>query len=174
MFKSQSYNKFGIISAFILLLMLSSCGIYSFTGTNLDCNKYKTVHITYFDNEASEVVGGLTESISTKLQDLMLSQTCLTLVKEDADLLFEGEITSYRITPTAQTSDATASQNKMTIGVRVRYTDTIDDSMSWEKTYSYYYDFPANTLPSTIQREANDEIFDYITKQIFNDSVANW
>ncbi len=174
MFSNQSYNKLGIISVFILLLTLSSCGIYSFTGTNLDCNKYKTVQIAYFDNEAPEVVNGLTEAINTKLQDLMLSQTCLTLVREDADLIFEGEITNYRITPTAQTSDATASKNRMTIGVRVRYTDTIDDTMSWEKSYSYYYDFPANTLPSSIQREANEEIFDYITKQIFNDSVANW
>lgn len=153
---------------------LTSCGIYSFSGTNLDCNKYKTVQVAYFVNEAPEVITGMSESITGKLKDKMLSETCLTLVNEDADLLFEGEITNYNITPTSQTSNATAAQNRMTINVRVRYTDTKDDENSWEKNYSFYYDFDANTLPSSVQNQANDEIFDNIIKQIFNNSVANW
>jgi hypothetical protein len=159
---------------FTTLVSLESCGIYSFTGTNLDCDKYKTVSVAYFPNEAPEVVSGLSEDITTKLQNMLLSQTCLTLVKEDADLIFEGEIMSYTILPTTQTAAATAAENRMTIGVRVRYTDTKDDEQSWEKNYSFYYNFDANALPSSIQREANEEIFGNITKQIFNDSVANW
>ena len=159
---------------FLTLISLESCGIYSFTGTNLDCNKYKTVNVAYFANEAPEVISGLSEDITSKLKNKLLSQTCLTLVKEDADLIFEGEIVRYDITPTANTANATASKNRMTIGVRVRYTDTKEDEQTWEKNYSFYYEFPANTLPSSIQSEANEVIFDNITKQIFNDSVANW
>lgn len=170
--KKRIFIKISLLS--LVLVLLYGCKIYSFTGTNLDCNKYKTVSVAYFANEAPEVVSGLSESITDKLQNRLISRTCLTLVKEDADLQFEGEIVSYRITPTAQTADATASQNRMTIGVRVRYTDTKDDEQSWEKSYSFYYDFDANTIPSTIQDEANNEIFDDIVSKIFNDSVANW
>jgi hypothetical protein len=161
---------FIILSAFTL----QSCGIYSFTGANINPN-VKTVQIDYFPNNAVLVEPSLSEAFTLKLQDLFLQQTNLNLVKSGGDLQFEGEITGYKINPMTATAQQTAAQNRLTITVNVRFFNNKNEEDNFERTFSHYYDYDANAqLTGGILDDAFTEILDRITQDIFNASVAKW
>lgn len=157
----------------LLLLTVSSCGIYSFTGG--DTGNAKTIQINYFPNNAQLVEPGLSQQFTQELQDLFLRQTNLNLVKANGDLFFEGEITSYRVTPMTATSEQTAAQSRLTIVINVRFYNKLDPKKDFEKKFTHFSDFGANDqLSGSILDTALEEIFERITQDIFNASVANW
>ena len=158
----------------LLILTTQSCGIYSFSGANLSPD-VKTVQIDYFPNNAVLVEPGLSQQFTTALQDLMLQQTNLSLVKTGGDLQFEGEITGYTINPMTATADQTAAQNRLTITVKVRFYNNKNEKDNFEQTFSHYYDFDGNAqLIGGLKDDAFKEILDRITQDIFNASIAKW
>jgi len=157
----------------LILLSLTNCGIYSFTGG--DTGNAKTIQINYFPNNAILVEPGLSQRFTQELQDLFLRQTNLSLVTSNGDLFFEGEITNYRITPMTATAEQTAAQSRLTIVVNVRFYNKLDEKKDFEKNFTHFSDFDANAqLTGSVLDAALDEIFDRITQDIFNASVANW
>lgn len=156
------------------MFTIQSCGIYSFTGTNIQSD-VKTIQIDYFPNNALLVEPTLSTVFTQQLQDLFLQQTNLELVKSGGDLQFEGEITGYKISPMTATAEQTAAQNRITITVNVRFYNNKHDEDNFEQTFSFYYDFPADeSLSGTLLSTAYEEILTRITQDIFNASVAKW
>ncbi len=167
-------KKFSYTILFLFLIVTQSCGIYSFTGTNLHPD-VKTVQIDYFPNNAILVEPSLSQKFTLDFQDLFTTQTNLTLVKSGGDLQFEGEITGYKINPMTATAQQTAAQNRLTITVNVRFFNNKLEEDNFEKTFSHYYDYDANgQLTGGILDDAFDEILERITQDIFNASVAKW
>ncbi len=167
-------TKLSLFLASSLLIILTSCGIYSFTGG--DTGKAKTIQIDFFPNNAALVEPLVSQTFTQDLQDLFLRQTNLELVNTgNADLFFEGEITGYNVTPTTATADQAAAQSRLTIVINVRFYNNLDESKNFEKRFSHFYDFGANRqLTGSLLESALDEIFERITQDIFNASVANW
>lgn len=158
----------------ILTITIQSCGIYSFGGVNLS-NGEKTVQIDYFPNNAVLVEPTLSTVFTQTLQDLFLQQTNLEMVKSGGDLQFEGEITGYKISPMTATAEQTAAQNRITITVNVRFFNNKLEENNFERSFSFYYDFPADeSLSGTLLTDAYSEILERITQDIFNASVAKW
>lgn len=167
-------KKFSYTVLFLILFTAQSCGIYSFTGTNLHPD-VKTVQIDYFPNNAILVEPGLSQAFTIQFQDLFLQQTNLDLVKSGGDLQFEGEISGYKINPMTATAQQTAAQNRLTITVSVRFYNNKLEEDNFEKTFSHYYDYDANAqLTGGILDDAFNEILERITQDIFNASVAKW
>lgn len=163
-----------ITSLLLILIATQSCGIYSFTGTNIQPD-VKTIQIDYFPNNAILVEPSLSQTFTMQLQDLFLTQTNLNLVKANGDLQFEGEITGYKINPMTATAEQTAAQNRLTITVNVRFFNNKNEEDNLEQTFSHYYDFDANAvLSGGLLEDAFKEILDRITQDIFNASVAKW
>ena len=176
----EAYNKmktfFYTIFKYLLILSISismsNCGIYSFTGAKIDA---KTVQVDYIQNNASLVEPTLSSKFTEALQDKFVKQTNLTLAKSGGELIFEGEISNYTITPTAATADQTAALNRLTITVKIRYYNTKNELDNFEKSYSHFFDYGANEqLTGGLLEDAYKEIFERITQDIFNDSVAKW
>ncbi|PCH77543.1 MAG: hypothetical protein COB98_03045 [Flavobacteriaceae bacterium] len=167
-------KKIIILSLFIItVITINSCGIYSFTGG--DTGNAKTIQIDYFPNTATLVEPGLSQKFTQDLQDLFLTQTNLNLVKANGDLQFEGEITGYRINPMTATAQQTAAQNRLTITINCRYYNREEENKNFEKSFSFYHDYPADAqLTGGILDDAFEEILERITQDIFNASVANW
>ncbi|BAO76329.1 hypothetical protein WPG_2099 [Winogradskyella sp. PG-2] len=150
-----------------------SCGPYSFTGA--DTGDAKTYQVNFFQNNADLVEPGLDIDFTNALQDLIVNQTSLNLVTTGADLIFEGEITEYRIAPMTATAQNTAAQNRLTIRVNVRYINTKDEEKDFEKPFSFFFDYPAEAqLIGGTKDEAFEVIFERLTQDIFNASLANW
>ena len=158
-----------------ILLMCISCSVkYSFTGASIS-SETKSFQVNYFQNNSTLVEPGIDRDFTNKLIDLLINQTSLELVKSKGDLIFEGEIVEYRISPTTATANNTAAQNRLTIGINVRFFDKNDSESDFEKRFSFYYDFPGNSQLIGSQKEtAVDEIFERITQDIFNEALAKW
>ncbi|NVK52985.1 MAG: LptE family protein [Flavobacteriaceae bacterium] len=160
-------------SIFFSLLLITSCGIYSFTGG--DTGNAKTIQVDFFRNNAPLVEPSLSQKFTQSLQDLFTRQTNLTSVKSNGDLRFEGEITGYRISPMSATAQQTAAQNRLTVTVNVRYFNKLIEKDNFEKAFSFYYDFPAEKqLIGGLLDTALNKILERITQDIFNASVAKW
>ena len=162
------------IIGFVTLLSVSCSVKYSFTGASIS-TKTKSFQVNYFQNNSNLVEPGIDRDFTNKLIDLMINQTSLELVKSNGDLIFEGEIVEYRISPTTATANNTAAQNRLTIGINVRFFDKNDSESDFEKRFSFYYDYPGNSQLIGSQKEtAVDEIFERITQDIFNEALAKW
>lgn len=161
---------------YIILILatmsLSGCGIYSFTGVKTTA---KTFQVNRFENNALLVEPGLERDFKLALEDLIQNQTNLTLVTSNADLVYEGEITDYRISPTTATSENTAAQNRLTISVKVRFFNRQKEDDDLEQTFSFFYDFPGSSqLLGSQKTTAHEEIFDRLTQDIINATLAKW
>lgn len=156
------------------MVLLQNCGSYSFTGASIP-EGTKTYQVNFFQNNANLVEPGLDRDFTLELQDLILNQTSLDLVKSGGDLIYEGEITEYRISPTTATAQNTAAQNRLTITVNVRYYDTKNEDKDFEKRFSFFYDYDGSAQLVGGQKDtAHEEIFERITQDIFNASLADW
>jgi len=157
-----------------LLLFIQGCKVnYSFTGADIgDAN---TFQVNYFQNNAPIVQPGIERVFTVELQDLILNQTSLDLLNNNADLVYEGEITEYYISPITATSQSTAAQNRLTVSVNVRFYNTKDEEKDFEQRFSFYFDYPGGTqLTGSRLDDALAIIFERITQDIFNTSLANW
>jgi hypothetical protein len=162
-----------IILSFIMIATLVSCGAYSFTGGNT--GDAKTLQIDFFPNQAPLVEPVLTQRFTNDLTDLFTRQTNLEPASSNGDLYFSGEITDFRVTPMSGTADQTAAQNRLTVTVNVRFVNKLEEKDDFEKTFSFYSDFAANSqLSGGVLEAALDEIVERLTQDIFNASVAKW
>jgi|TARA_B100000497_G_scaffold93090_1_gene104085 predicted small secreted protein len=169
-------KKIKIIFALILVsITFNSCGTYSFTGADIDYSTTKTFQVNYFKNDAPIVEPGIGRDFTLKLQDLLLNQTNLDLVNSNGDLIFEGEIIEYYIAPITATSEITAAQNRLTIIINVRFYNTKEELKDFDQRFRFYYDYPGSSqLVGSQKDEAINVIFERITQDIFNTSLANW
>jgi len=109
------------------------------------------------------------------LQKILQNQTNLNLVSSGGDLMYDGEIVEYRITPMTATSDQLAAQNRLTISVNVRFTNKNKEKDDFEKRFSFYYDYSGDQQLTGAQlNTALSIIFERITQDIFNESLAKW
>ena len=161
----------------MLIFIFQSCGIYNFTGGNI--GTAKTFKVDYFKNYAAQNLGstiepGLDRDFTIALQDLIQNQTSLDYTTASSDLLYEGEITEYRVSPMTATANQTAAQNRLTIGVKVRFFNNTKEDSDFERSFSFYYDYPANQLLHSVKNTAHKVIFERLTQDIFNASLADW
>lgn len=123
----------------------------------------------------------LSQQFSTDIQNRFLQRTTLKGATVNPDILIEGEITDYTISPTTISSavdapggNIQAAQNKLTITVKVHYENKIEPEKSFDKTYSdeatFSSDLDINAIESSQVKLVNERIIN----KIFNDIVANW
>lgn len=154
--------------------IFSSCSIkYSFSGASISPES-KTFSVNYFQNLAPLVVPSLSNTFTEALKDRFINQTKLNYVNNNADLSFEGQIVGYSIEPVAITGGDKASQNRLTITVKVKFTNKQNPEFNFDKEFKQYKDFPSSTNLASVQSALNKEITDLLVDAIFNASVANW
>ncbi len=157
---------------------LNSC--YSFTGSSL--TDEKTIQINEFPNNAALVNPTLAQQFSTNIQNRFLQRTTLKGTKKNPDILIEGAITDYTITPTTISSTqqtvagATTqkSQNKLTITVNVHYENKLHPELSFDRTYTDEAVFNDTLSQNEVETSQTKIVIDRIINRIFNDIVANW
>lgn len=165
-----------IFLALLLGAFAQSCGIYSFSGVSIGPD-VETYQVNFFQNEAAIVEPGIDRTFTLNLQDLIQDQTSLVLTNNNGDLIYEGEIVEYYIAPQSSTSDNTAAQNRLTVAINVRFFNNKvpDGSEDFERRFSFFSDVPATTqLIGPALDTSLEEIYERITQDIFNASLAKW
>ena len=171
----MKFRKIGLVALLaIMIITLGGCTVkYSFSGASIPLEA-KTVSIPYFPNNAPMVAPSLSSTLTDALQDKFAKQTKLELVSTGGDLAFEGEITNYTSTPAAITAAETAAMNRLTITVKVKFTNIYEPQNNYNKSFSAFAEYDATSLLQDIQDTLITEICDQLVLDIFNAAVANW
>ena len=156
-----------------LILLISSCGVYSFSGASIS-PEIKSVTIDFFSNRAAIVQPSLSQAFTEKLKEKFVTQTSLRLLDKEGDLHFEGFITDYNTQPVAIQGTQTAALNRLTISVSVKFTNLKDEKQNFETGFSRYYEYSSQRSLTDVEQEAIAEINKQLIDDIFNKAVSNW
>lgn len=159
----------------LLLIILSSCSIsYKFNGASIDYSTTKSIAIADFPNNAALVHPPLSNQLSEEIRDLFTRQTRLSVTRKDGDLELEGEIIGYELTPMGIGADGFSAETKLTITIRVRYTNNVNPDDSFERTYSAYQTFNSQQMLTDVQDALCETMVKELSENIYNDTVAKW
>ena len=163
-----------ILILFAAAACAGGCGIYSFTGTTIQ-NDVNTIHIEYFEYKAQKVNPSLSNDLTEALRTRFRRMTRLEQVEQDGDLEITGEVTGYNVSAAAITADEVAARNRLTVTVRVNFTNRKypEDDFS-DKNFSQYAEFKSDLSLESVESDLCKEIIDALCDDIFNATVAQW
>jgi len=164
-----------VIFSLISIVLASSCAIsYKFNGASIDYSKVRSIAIIDFTNQATLVYPPMVASFNETLKDSYTKQTRLALIKRNGDLQVEGEITGYSLTPLSIGSDSYAAETRLTMTVRVRFTNNTNAEEDFERSFSANRTFPSTSTLEEVQDQLVTEMIEEIVDNIYNATVANW
>ena len=157
-----------------LLIVMQQCSVtYSFSGVNISPD-VKTYSVDYFPNRAPIVQAQLSQLFTDALMDKIQANTSLNLSNEGGDVSFSGEITGYETRPTAITGQETAARNRLTITVRVKYTNLVEPELDYDTSFSRYEDYDASQNLTDVENELIELIVENLIEDIFNRAFVSW
>ena len=159
----------------VLLLVLQACSVsYKFNGASINYQTTKSISIADFPNNAALVYPQLSNMLRETIRDQYVRQTRLQVLTKGGNLELEGEIVGYELTPMAISADSYASETKLTLTVKVSFTNNVAPEESFERTYSAFQVFDATKLLTDVQEELCNTMVAEIAENIYNDTVARW
>ena len=157
----------------LLLLCVASCGIYSFSGTSIQPD-VKTVTINYFEYKALRVNPTLSNDMTEAIKEKFRKMTRLEQVDLDGDMEITGEITGYDTRAMAVTAGEVAAQNRLTVTVKITFTNRLYPEDDFEKSFSAYADYDSMLSLDAVENQLCEQIVEQLTEDILNATVANW
>ena len=154
-------------------LLVVSCGIYSFTGTSIQPD-VKTITIPYVEYKALRVNPSLAGDLTDALQEKFRKLTRLEQVDQDGDLELVVEVTGYDVKAMAITANEMAAQNRLTVGVKIAFTNRKYPEDDVNQSFSAYEDFDATQSLEAVESGLCETIIDKLVEDIFNATVAQW
>jgi hypothetical protein len=134
----------------------------------------KTFTVKYFEKTSALGPSSLSQAFTEKLKDKFLSQTNLKLAVKDADLIFEGAITNYAVSPLAIQANETAAKNRLTITISVKFTNLKNEKQNFEAAFSRFADYSSSQSLSAVENILIPDIFDQLADDVFNKAFINW
>lgn len=168
----------GILWSLVFILLGdSACGVYSFSGVSTNA---ASISIAEFYNNTDLGPANIGQTFTNKLKDYMLQNTTMGVVTENGELQVEGVVTGFALSNVAPIASAggvrdAAALTRLTITVKVTYTNTQDDAMSFrDRTFTFFENVDNDVAPDAISDAVISKIMDQIILDIFNSTVANW
>lgn len=172
--KGRTAGNSALIVTGLFLLIAGGCSVnYSFTGASISPS-LETISVQYFQNNAPTSTPTLSQDLTETMQDVFERRTRLTLVNDIGDVNFEGEITDYRTAPLSVGADERASRERLTISVRVRFSNSVDPDQNFERTFTRHADYDAETGLDAVEEQLVEKIIDELIQDIFNYAFVNW
>ncbi|MCW3076862.1 MAG: hypothetical protein JWO32_1471 [Bacteroidetes bacterium] len=165
-----------IIFILFIVVIFSNSGCkptVSLSGATIPLEA-KTVSVAFFTNNTTLGAPSLSQRFTEKLRDVVSQQTSLALIKQNADLQFEGYIADYNVAPVAVQSTDQASLNRLTISVQVKYINRFDATKNFEQAFTSFSDFKRTENIAAKEPELVTEIYRQLTEDIFNKAFNNW
>lgn len=159
-----------ILSGWLLVACKSQV---SLSGATIPADA-KTISVALFRNNSTLGAPSLSQRFTEKMRSTVSQQTNLALTAQNGDLQFEGYISDYQVAPVAVQSNDQAGQNRVTISVNVKYTNTLDPTKNFEEVFTQFADLPSNKNIATEEQTLVQEIFRKISEDVFNKAFNNW
>lgn len=156
-----------------LVLALTGCGIYQFTG--IDDSGAGTFSVDYLRTQTPLASETFAQQLTESLKDLILQRSSLDIVQREGDLAYTGMITGYNVSAVSNQSSETVALNRLTVTLRINYLNSQEESKSFEgRSFSEFVDFDAGQDFSSVETELWEELIDRLTQSVFNASLGNW
>ena len=155
------------------LLLLTGCGVYSFTGTTLSPD-LKTITVNNFSLQTAGGPTNLALNFNEKLKEYYQRYTSLKVLPNNGDLVLDGIITNYDLIAVAPTASDQAALNRLQITVQARFVNNKDETKNFEQSFSFYQDFPQNQTLTQNESRLVPKILDQLVLDIFNKTAADW
>ncbi len=171
----MNINKCLVALILVVAAVLGGCSFvhYSFSGTSIQA-EVKTVTINYFEYKALKVNPNLSNDLTEAMRDKFRKLTKLEQVEMDGDLELQGEITGYEVRAAAVTANEVAAQNRLTVTVKLKFTNRKFPEDDFEKDFSAYSDYDSTNALDAVESTLCQEIIDKLVEDMFNASVAQW
>jgi len=164
-----------VVSAVAICAATGCVPRYTLNGSAINYDIYKTVDIGYFPIRAALVYPPLQQTFENELLNYVTRNTRLQEIdSNNADLKLEGEITGYALSPQAVGTDAYATETRLTITVRVKYTDNKNPANNIDQSFSAYRQFDSSLMLTDVQDELCQQISEELVNLIFNATFGNW
>ncbi|MBP5487478.1 MAG: LptE family protein [Bacteroidales bacterium] len=159
----------------VAIFLTGGCSIvhYSFSGTSIQPD-VKTVVIHYFEYKALKVNPSLSNDLTEAMKDKFRKLTKLEQVDMDGDIELEGSVTGYEVRASAVTADEVAAQNRLTVTVKLKFTNRKYPEEDFEKDFSAYSDYDSTNSLDAVEASLCEEIVEKLVEDMFNASVAQW
>ncbi len=159
----------------IIGLAFTACKVsYSFTGGTLS-QDIKTFSVQYFQNRAPLVNPNLSDKFTEDLKEKFRSRTSLDeVIDGEGHLNFSGEITGYQTRAMDITSNDIAATNRLTVTIRVKFTNELEPDNDFDKSFSAFEDYDSGKQLSDVENDLVELILEKIIDDIYNQSVVNW
>lgn len=159
----------------LLSLLLGGCKpVFTFNGSILNYDIYKTINVGYFPIRAALVYPPLQQTFEDEILNYVNRQTKLTEIDGNADIDLSGEITGYSLSPQSVGADAYATETRLTITVRVKYVDNKNPANNLDQSFSAYRQFSSSLMLTDVQDELCQQISKELATLIFNATLGNW
>ncbi len=156
------------------VLVLGSCSVsYSFSGTSIQPD-VNTITINYIEYRALRVNPSLSNDLTEAIRNQFRRMTRLEQVDRDGDMEISGEITGYDVTAAAVTADEVAARNKLTVTVKIAFSDKKHPEEDFDKSFSAYAEYDSTNTLDAVESSLCAEIVEKLVEDIFNASVAQW
>ncbi|MBQ2394185.1 MAG: LptE family protein [Alistipes sp.] len=164
-----------VLYTILAVLITTGCTVkYSLSGASIPPDA-KTFSVAYFPNNAAMVTPTLSSTLTDALIDKFSRSTRLLQVPEGGDFAFEGEIVGYTSATASVSSNDYALQNRLTITIRVRFTNVVDEKASFSnRTFSAYADYDSTKLLTEVEGELIAQIVEQLVNDIFQAAASNW
>ena len=171
----MNMKKFLIALSLLAFLVAGGCSFvhYSFSGTSIQSD-VKTVTVNYFEYKALKVNPNLSNDLTEAMRDKFRKLTKLEQVEMDGDLELQGEITGYEVRAAAVTANEMAAQNRLTVTVKLKFTNRKYPEDDFEKSFSAYSDYDSTNSLDAVESTLCQEIIEKLVEDMFNASVAQW
>lgn len=156
----------------VLLPFVMGCKV-SMNGYSID-PEAKTFLVGNFKQEAPNAPATISNTFQELLKDKVARQSRLKYIDRDADMEFNGSIENYVVAAVAPQPNEQTSFNRLSIYVKVDYTNRLDEKDNFSKTFSHFADFPTDQNLLQVQDELIVIIFNQILEDIFNQAFNNW
>ncbi len=165
-----------IAYTFILsTLLIVSCKVqYNLGNIGSIPEDANTFYVENFSSIASQASPLTSQIISENLKTLILSQSRLNTGDNYSDLVFTGTITNYIVSNAGLQSNDEAAQNKLTITVKVNYSNTNNEKDNFEKSFTAMELFDSDASLLDIENELILAIAEQINQKIFDEAFGEW
>ncbi len=147
---------------------------FSLNGSAINYDIYKTINVGEFPIRAALVYPPLQQEFENQLLDYITRNTRLQEVDGPSDLELTGEITGYSLSPQAVGTDAYATETRLTITVRVKYSDNKNPAKTVDQSFSAYRQFSSSLMLTDVQDDLCREISEELVNLIFNATLGDW
>ena len=134
----------------------------------------KTFSVEYIKNRARLINPNLSQQLTEAIQEKLTKQTSYNQIESNGDLEFSGQIDGYETKPMNIQEGDMAAQNRLTINIKIKYTNNKDHDQDWDKSFSAYEDYSSARSLDEVESSIVPEIIKKLTDDIFNSSIANW